>query len=255
MNPLTALLLLTEFKTLKAGNWVISTSANSAVGRSVIPIAKARGIKTVNIVRTPDLLDEIKAAGGDVVLPDGPNLAKRISAATGGADIQLALDGVGGPLTQQLIEAIGLYGSIVLWSRMGGVDPTTSSDPATIRICKPERRARLACLVSKRAQKGLPFYSSPATRRGNLARKKVYSRRALDAVVDPETSATANKAKLIGSARDHGPIVASNHAPITFRKAKNAGLLRRVTAFTTSLILIGIVALALTHLRWMLHLF
>ena len=44
MNPLTALLILTEFKTLKAGDWVISTSANSAVGRSVIPIAKGRGI-------------------------------------------------------------------------------------------------------------------------------------------------------------------------------------------------------------------
>jgi uncharacterized membrane protein (DUF4010 family) len=43
--------------------------------------------------------------------------------------------------------------------------------------------------------------------------------------------------------------------PITFRKAKNSGLLRRVTVFTISLILIGIVALALTHLRWMLQVF
>ena len=43
--------------------------------------------------------------------------------------------------------------------------------------------------------------------------------------------------------------------PIIFRKAKNSGLLRRVTVFTISLILIGIVALALTHLRWMLQVF
>jgi len=43
--------------------------------------------------------------------------------------------------------------------------------------------------------------------------------------------------------------------PITFRKAKNSGLLRRVTVFTISLILIGIVALALAHLRWMLQIF
>jgi uncharacterized membrane protein (DUF4010 family) len=43
--------------------------------------------------------------------------------------------------------------------------------------------------------------------------------------------------------------------PITFRKAKNSGLLRRVTVFTISLILIGIVALALTHLRWMMQVF
>ena len=71
MNPVTAFLLLTEFKTLKVGDWVISTAANSAVGRSIIPIAKGRGIKTVNIVRSPDLIDEVKAIGGNVVLADG----------------------------------------------------------------------------------------------------------------------------------------------------------------------------------------
>ena len=124
MNPVTAFLLLTEFKTLKAGDWVISTSANSAVGRSIIAIAKGRGIRTVNVVRTPDLVDEIKAAGGDVVLAVGPDLVEQIKTATGGANIQLALDGVGGTLTQQLVDSIGLYGIVVLWSRMGGVDPT-----------------------------------------------------------------------------------------------------------------------------------
>src|SRR6201998_232260 len=71
MNPVTRLLIFAEFKTLKAGDWVISPSANSAVGRSVIPIAKSRGIKTVNIVRTPDLVDEIRAIGGDGVLAGG----------------------------------------------------------------------------------------------------------------------------------------------------------------------------------------
>jgi NADPH:quinone reductase-like Zn-dependent oxidoreductase len=129
MNPVTALLILTEFKTLKPGDWVISSAANSAVGRSVIPIAKARGLKTVNIVRTPGLIEEMKAIGGDVVLTDGPDLAERIREATSGANIQLALDGVGGSLTQQLIDAIGLYGIVVLWSRMGGVDPTIATIP------------------------------------------------------------------------------------------------------------------------------
>jgi NADPH:quinone reductase-like Zn-dependent oxidoreductase len=129
MNPLTAFLLLTEFKTLKAGDWMISTAANSAVGRSIIPIAKGRGIKTVNIVRTPDLIKEIRAIGGDVVLADGPDVAKQIKEATDGADIQLALDGVGGPLTQQLVDSVGLYGIIVLWSRMGGEDSTIKNIP------------------------------------------------------------------------------------------------------------------------------
>ena len=36
MNPVTALLLLTDFVTLKPGDWLISTAANSAVGRAII---------------------------------------------------------------------------------------------------------------------------------------------------------------------------------------------------------------------------
>jgi NADPH:quinone reductase-like Zn-dependent oxidoreductase len=54
------------------------------------------------------------------LLVDGPDLAKEIAAATGGATISLALDGVGGPTTQRLVDAIGLYGKVVLWTRTSG---------------------------------------------------------------------------------------------------------------------------------------
>jgi NADPH:quinone reductase-like Zn-dependent oxidoreductase len=120
MNPVTALLLLTDFVKLNAGDWVISTAANSAIGRSVIPIAKARGLRTVNIVRRLELVDEIKALGGDVVLVSGPDLVTRIAAATDNAKIKLALDGVGGETTQQLVDALTVYGAVVIWSGMGG---------------------------------------------------------------------------------------------------------------------------------------
>jgi NADPH:quinone reductase-like Zn-dependent oxidoreductase len=120
MNPVTAYLILTEFVTHSAGDWVISTAANSAVGRSIIPIAKARGLRTVNIVRRPELVDEMKALGGDVVLVSGPDLTARIAAATGNAKIKLALDGVGGETTQQLVDALDVYGKVVIWSGMGG---------------------------------------------------------------------------------------------------------------------------------------
>jgi NADPH:quinone reductase-like Zn-dependent oxidoreductase len=129
MNPATAYLILTEFVTLRPGEWVISTAANSAVGRSVIPIAKARGVKTVNVVRRPELAAEITALGGDVVLVDGPDLPLQIAAATGNIRIPLALDGVGGPTTQRLLDSIGLYGKVVLWSRMSGEPSTIDSVP------------------------------------------------------------------------------------------------------------------------------
>jgi mitochondrial enoyl-[acyl-carrier protein] reductase / trans-2-enoyl-CoA reductase len=34
----------------------------------VIAVAKSRGLRTVNIVRRPELVDELKTIGGDVVI-------------------------------------------------------------------------------------------------------------------------------------------------------------------------------------------
>ena len=80
--------------------------ANSSVGRSIIPIAKARGVKTVNVVRRPELVDEMKALGTDVVLVEGPELPKRVAEATGKTSIALALDCVGDTATQNLLNSI-----------------------------------------------------------------------------------------------------------------------------------------------------
>src|SRR3984885_11085088 len=83
INPATAYLLLTDIVPLQRGDWVMQNGANSAVGRAVIAIAKALGIKTVNVVRREALVDEIKSLGGDIVLVEGPELPKLIAAATG----------------------------------------------------------------------------------------------------------------------------------------------------------------------------
>src|SRR5216110_2524573 len=73
INPPTALLLLTDIVALKPGDWLIQNVANSAVGRLVIPLARARGFKTVNVVRRESLHGELTALGGDVAVVDGPN--------------------------------------------------------------------------------------------------------------------------------------------------------------------------------------
>src|ERR1700737_3477250 len=106
INPPTAYLMLTDFVTLAPGSWVIQNSANSSVGRALIPIAKSLGLKTVNVVRRDDIVAEIKAIGGDVVLVDGPDLAKRVAVETGKASIALAVDGVGDTSTTNLLGCL-----------------------------------------------------------------------------------------------------------------------------------------------------
>jgi NADPH:quinone reductase-like Zn-dependent oxidoreductase len=120
INPPTAYLMLTDYLSLPSGAWVIQNSANSGVGRALIPIAKSLGLKTVNVVRREDVVAEIKAIGGDVVLVDGPDLAKRVAAETGNAPIALAVDGVGDTSTTNLLACLSEMGVHVFYSTISG---------------------------------------------------------------------------------------------------------------------------------------
>src|SRR6202043_2819460 len=120
INPPTAYLMLTDFVTLPSGSWVIQNGANSAVGRALIAVAKSLGLKTVNVVRRDDVVAEVKAIGGDVVLVDGPDLAERVAAETGKAPIALAADGVGDTSTTNLLGCLAAKGVHVSYSMMSG---------------------------------------------------------------------------------------------------------------------------------------
>jgi NADPH:quinone reductase-like Zn-dependent oxidoreductase len=84
----------------------VQNAANSGVGRWVIAFAKTRGLKTVNIVRRPELVAELEAIGGNVVVVDSPDVRDRIKSAVGQAEFRLALDGVSGPATGVLAATL-----------------------------------------------------------------------------------------------------------------------------------------------------
>jgi NADPH:quinone reductase-like Zn-dependent oxidoreductase len=138
INPPTAALLLSEYVNLKPGEWVVQNSANSAVGRWVIAFAKTRGLKTVNIVRRPELVPELQAIGGDVVVVDSPDASKEIKAAIGQAELRLALDGVSGPATGVLASTLSPHGTLVSFAAMSQAPMSISPldvifKPITIR--------------------------------------------------------------------------------------------------------------------------
>src|SRR6185437_4338145 len=102
INPATAQLLLEDHVALQPGDWVIQNVANSAVGRHLTVIAKARGVRTLNVVRRDDVADELRALGADHVLRDGPDLPARARDATGGAAIRLGIDAVSGDACKRI---------------------------------------------------------------------------------------------------------------------------------------------------------
>lgn len=120
INPPTAALLLSEFVALEPGGWVIQNAANSAVGLYLVQLARHRGYRTVNVVRREDAVEVVRDSGGDVVLLDGEDLAGRVSAATGGAQIRLGIDAVGGGATGHLADCLGESATLVNYGRMSG---------------------------------------------------------------------------------------------------------------------------------------
>jgi mitochondrial enoyl-[acyl-carrier protein] reductase / trans-2-enoyl-CoA reductase len=70
----------------------------------------------VSLVRRPELIDELVAAGGDVVLVDGAGVSARVAQATGNAKIALALDGVEGEAMLSLSGSLAPGGTLVVYS-------------------------------------------------------------------------------------------------------------------------------------------
>lgn len=114
---LTAILLLDDHADLPAGAWIIQDGANSSIGRLLIGMAHARGLKTVNVVRRAGLERELHALGADAVVVDSGDadaLAGAVSAATGGAPVHLGIDMIGGALAGRLAHSLSPPSKLVL---------------------------------------------------------------------------------------------------------------------------------------------
>ena len=135
-NPPTALLMLEQFVALEPGQWVIQNAANSGVGVALVAIAHARGLRTINVVRRESAAPQLTAAGADVVLVDGPDLAKRVRAALGAAGaepatLRLGIDAVGGQATARLARSVAEGGTVVSYGGLSG-EPCTIEARDTI---------------------------------------------------------------------------------------------------------------------------
>ena len=131
INPPTALLLLSDIVALKPGDWIIQNVANSAVGRLVIRLARARGVRTMNVVRRESPFAELRALGADACVVDGPDLAETVRAQTGGAPIRLGLDAVSGRATARLSSCVGEGGVVCNYGSMSGEDPVMARSALT----------------------------------------------------------------------------------------------------------------------------
>lgn len=120
INPPTAYCLLNRIVDLAPGSWVLQNAGNSAVGLSVIRMAKAMGLKTISQVRREELVNPLKVMGADHVVLEGTEWVKEVKELTAGEPVRLALNSIGGESAIDQIKALGEGGTQVTFGGMVG---------------------------------------------------------------------------------------------------------------------------------------
>ncbi len=119
VNPATAWRLLTGFQQPEPGHWIVQNASNSGVGRCVIQLAKTLGIRTMNLVRRPELAGVLRALGADQVLTDDDDGLAQAKAILGQQRATLAFNAVGGDSALRLMNLLGEGGIHITYGAMG----------------------------------------------------------------------------------------------------------------------------------------
>lgn len=113
INFSTAYLMLKHIVALAPGDWVMQNAANSNVGYYLIRLARRWGLRTVNVVRRAELLPQLAAAGGDLNVVDGDDLAERVRPALGDGRLRLAIDAIAADAPTRLGRCFGSAGGTI----------------------------------------------------------------------------------------------------------------------------------------------
>lgn len=113
VSGLTALHLLTRVSQQKPGSYIVQNAPLSAVGRYLIQLAKAYELKTVNLVRRSEQIEQVKKLGGDVAIIDQEDSPEEIRKLLGKSNVKLAVDAVAGSATNRLADCLQEGGCIV----------------------------------------------------------------------------------------------------------------------------------------------
>jgi NADPH2:quinone reductase len=104
-----------EIAQLAPGDVVLITAAAGGIGSLLVQAARAAGATVVGAAGGPEKVERVRALGADVAVDYSvPGWSEGLG------DITVALDGVGGELGRQALEAIGVGGRLVLFGYASG---------------------------------------------------------------------------------------------------------------------------------------
>jgi len=118
--PFSAISLL-DVLNVKAGDWIVQTAANGAVGKVLAALTAAHGVNLVNLVRRPEAIAELTELGmTHVVATSEADWVEQVKKITGPEGARSAVDSVGGAVGARLIDVLGQDGELVIFGTATG---------------------------------------------------------------------------------------------------------------------------------------
>jgi NADPH:quinone reductase-like Zn-dependent oxidoreductase len=139
VNPATALALVRHVLEVPRGAWLLQTAANSALGRMIIRLARHDGIRTLNIVRRPELASELESLGADrVVVAENGQFADEVGRIVGAASLGHAIDPVGGAMGTEALRCLGPGGRLIVYGSLTNQPLSVDPRPLITRAIRIE---------------------------------------------------------------------------------------------------------------------
>lgn len=131
--PFSAISLLDDLD-LAPGDWLVQNSANGTVGRILSQLAAARGIHVLGLVRRDAGIEELAAQGiTGIISTAHHDWHAHAAAVTGGAQVRVGLDSVGGASSKDIVSLISDGGTLVSFGAMGAPDMQVPSSAVIFR--------------------------------------------------------------------------------------------------------------------------
>lgn len=133
INPASAITMVRRVLAVPRGEWLLQSAAGSEIGRMIIRLARQDGIRTINVVRRREAVEELKQLGADaVIVSTEGRIDEQVRKIVGPEGVKYAIDPVAGETGTQIYQALGDNGRMLVYGSLTGEPIRVGADPRLI---------------------------------------------------------------------------------------------------------------------------